>query len=75
MDVASASNSGPGASDSISVRPPMRRRGRTASASTMIPIPPSHWLNCRHIAIDLSSPVRSATTLDPVVVIPDMASK
>ncbi len=41
----------------------------------MIPMPPSHWLNCRHIAMDLSSPARSATTLDPVVVIPDMASK
>ena len=75
IDALSASTSGPGASDSISFRPPILSRGSTASASTMIPIPPSHWLNWRHMAMDLSSARRSVATLEPVVVIPDMPSK
>ena len=41
----------------------------------MIPMPPNHCVNCRHIESDLSSVETSATTLDPVVVMPDMASK
>ena len=41
----------------------------------MIPIPPSHWLNWRHIATEWSRAGTSVRTLAPVVVIPDMASK
>ena len=41
----------------------------------MIPMPPTHWLNWRHMSIDESSAGMSVTTLAPVVVIPDMASK
>ena len=41
----------------------------------MIPIPPTHWLNWRHMSTDESRAAKSVTTLDPVVVIPDMASK
>ena len=44
--------SGPGSSDSNSWRPPIRSRGRTASASTMIPMPPSHWVNWRQMSIE-----------------------
>ena len=75
MDAVRASSSGPGASDSISWRPPTRSRGSTASASTMIPMPPNHCVNCRHMESDLSRVETSATTLDPVVVMPDIASK
>ncbi len=75
IDVARGSSSGPGASDSISCRPPTRSRGRTASARTMIPMPPSQAVNCRHIAIEWLIAGMSVSMLDPVVVIPDIASK
>ena len=67
---ASWSTSGPGSSDSNIWRPPTRSRGRTASASTMIPIPPSHWLSCRQMRSERSSASTSATTVAPVVVKP-----
>jgi hypothetical protein len=41
----------------------------------MIPMPPNHCVNWRHIESDLSRVETSETTLEPVVVIPDMASK
>ena len=44
--------SGPGTSESRSWRPPTRSRGNTASASTMMPIPPSHCVNCLHSSIE-----------------------
>ena len=47
MRGASLSNSGPGDSFSISERPPAESRGRIASASTMMPMPPSHWVRLR----------------------------
>ena len=47
--------SGPGSSDSMTWRPPIRSRGRTAIASTMIPIPPSHCVNWRHMSMDRES--------------------
>ena len=40
---------GPGSSDSIIWRPPTLSRGSTATARMMIPMPPSHWVNWRHI--------------------------
>ncbi len=72
---ASSSISGPGISDSISWRPPTRSRGSTASASTTIPIPPSHWVNCRHISIEWSTASMSVRIDAPVVVNPDIVSK
>ena len=46
---------GAGFSDSRSCRPPTRRRGRTASASTMIPIPPTHCVNWRQRSSEWST--------------------
>ena len=75
MVAASGSISGPGVSDSISWRPPTRRRGRTASASTTMPMPPIHWLNWRQSMSERSTVSYSIRTVAPVVVIPDIASK
>ena len=66
---------GPGSSDSIICRPPTRSRGSTAIASTMIPMPPSHCVNWRHIPSERLISSKSVTTLAPVVVKPDMPSK
>ena len=41
----------------------------------MIPIPPSHCVNCRHIASPRGSSSTSTTMLPPVVLNPDMPSK
>ena len=38
-------------------------------------MPPSHWVNCRHIKIDCESASKSVTTLAPVVVDADMPSR
>ena len=40
-----------------------------------MPMPPSHWLNCRQISIERSTAAMSVRTLAPEVVMPDMASK
>ena len=47
----------------------------TASATTMIPIPPSHCRIPRHKSSPLGMSSRPDRTVDPVVVRPDMASK
>ena len=41
----------------------------------MIPIPPSHCVNWRHISSEWLSRSRSVSMLAPVVVKPDIASK
>ena len=41
----------------------------------MIPIPPSHCVNWRHMSIDWSSAEMSVRIEAPVVVNPDIASK
>ena len=66
----SAPTSGPGSSASIICRPPTRRRGRMATARMMIPIPPSHCVNWRHMDSERESSSKSVTTLAPVVVEP-----
>ena len=38
----------------------------------MMPMPPSHWVNCRQITIERSTAGMSVSTLAPVVVKPDM---
>ena len=70
-----AAISGPGSSDSIICRPPTRSRGRTATARMMIPMPPSHCVNWRHIESERESSSKSVTTLAPVVVAADMPSR
>jgi len=51
--------------------------GRIAIISTMIPIPPSHWVSCRHIrrACECRSKLISPITVAPVVVNPLIDSK
>jgi hypothetical protein len=46
-----------------------------ARKRTMIPIPPSHCVNWRQRITDWSTPSMSVSTLAPVVVKPDIASK
>ena len=75
MRVLRLSISGPGSSDSNSCRPPTRSRGKTASASTMIPSPPSHCVSCRQISSECESDSTSVSTVPPVVVKPAMPSK
>ena len=75
MRVFSVSISGPGISCSRSCRPPTRRRGRTARARTMIPIPPSHWVSWRQKSRPRGSASTFVSTLPPVVLNPDMPSK
>ena len=75
MRGASFSNSGPGDSLSISTRPLSESRGRIASAATMMPMPPSHWVSARQKRIAREWLSMSAIALEPVVVNPDMASK
>jgi hypothetical protein len=41
----------------------------------MMPIPPNHCVNWRHIARERERPSKSVTTVAPVVVNPDMPSK
>ena len=38
-------------------------------------MPPSHWVNWRHIASDFESSSKSVTTLAPVVVAADIPSR
>ena len=68
---------GPGASASMSWAPPTESSGRMATASTTIPIPPSHWVSCRHRRIEreCAENEMSPITVAPVVVKPLMPSK
>ena len=53
----------------------MRSRGSTATASTMMPMPPSQWLNWRQKTIERSSASMSVSTVAPVAVKPETDSK
>ena len=55
--------------------PPTRSIGITAIAITMIPIPPSHCKSARHNKIPCGAVSRPTITVDPVVEMPDIASK
>ena len=55
--------------------PPTPSKGRMATASTMIPIPPSQFRVWRHRLIDGANVSRPTITVAPVVVRPDMVSK
>ena len=55
--------------------PPVRSQGRMAIAITTMPIPPSHCSSARQSRMlrgIVSSPI---STVEPVVVTPDMVSK
>ena len=55
--------------------PPVRSQGRIAIAMTTMPTPPSQFSSARHSRMlcgMLSSPT---STVEPVVVTPDMVSK
>ena len=66
---------GPGASAEKSCMPPIPKRGRIATESTIIPIPPTQWV----ILLQNKSPSGTASISfkmeAPVVVNPEMVSK
>ncbi len=78
----SPSGEGPGASTWNSRLPPTPRDGSTATNSTTMPSPPSHWVNARHSSrpggtASMSQPLAGspARMVAPVVVRPLIASK
>ena len=54
--------------------PPIFSMGKTAIAVTTIPMPPIHWRIDLHISIPLGISSSPSNTVDPVVVIPEVAS-
>jgi hypothetical protein len=66
---------GPGVSALNICRPPMPSRGSTATASTIRPMPPSQTSIPRQRFIEGGSLSSPDSTVAPVVVSPDMASK
>ena len=54
--------------------PPMLSIGRIATPMTMMPMPPSHCRIARHNRIPGGAASRPAITVEPVVVMPDIAS-
>ena len=65
----------PGAAPLYSCMPPTPSSGSTASAMTMMPRPPNHSSAWRQKFSDGGSWSRPVSTVEPVVVRPDMASK
>jgi hypothetical protein len=55
--------------------PPLRSQGRIAIAMTTIPTPPSHCISARHNRRLRGMVSRPTSTVEPVVVMPDMVSK
>ena len=53
----------------------MPSRGSTATVSTTIPIPPSHWVSERQNSTDRGRASMSVRIVAPVVVNPDIVSK
>ena len=68
-------SSRPGARPLCSCMPPTPSSGSTASAMTMIPSPPSQCSTCRQKFSDGGRSSSPVSTVEPVVVSPDMASK
>ncbi len=73
--VSLASFIGPGVSALYTCMPPTPSIGRIATASTMMPMPPSQLSRCRHKLIACGKPSRPDSTVAPLVVSPDMVSK
>lgn len=70
-----SSFTGPGASALESCRPPTPRSGITATATTMTARPPSQMSECRQKLIEGASASSPSSTVEPVVVSPDIVSK
>ena len=66
---------GPGASATNSSMPPMPNNGRMAIVSTMMPIPPIHWVILLQNKILFGKDSMLSKIEAPVVVKPDMVSK
>jgi hypothetical protein len=66
---------GPGVSALNSWLPPTPSSGRIATASTMMPMPPISTMKQRHLLTEVGSPSSPVSTVAPVVVMPDTASK
>ena len=66
---------GPGVSARKIWRPPMPSSGSTATISTMTPMPPIQCMKVRHRLIDTGSASSPVSTVAPVVVSPEAASK
>src|SRR5690606_39418505 len=66
---------GPGVSARTTWCPPTPSNGRMATARTRLPRPPIHYRVALHRLIEAGSWARLASTVAPVVVSPDMASK
>ena len=54
--------------------PPICSAGSRLIAVTTIPTPPSHWSNARHSRKPGESRSRPVITVEPVVVMPEVAS-
>ena len=65
---------GPGASAPSNCIPPTASRGRIAMPSTMMPMPPSHWVSERQSSSAAGSASTFCSTEAPVVVNPDADS-
>ena len=70
-----ASLTGPGTSAFISWRPPTPSIGRMATASTMMPRPPIQCSSVRHRLSEGGSLSSPESTVAPVAVSPETASK
>src|SRR5688572_15564110 len=73
--VSFSSFTGPGVSALYICMPPTPSSGRTATASTMMPMPPIQCSVWRHRFTDCGRSSRWLSTVEPVVVRPDTASK
>ena len=71
---ASRSLSGPGISARMSSCPPTPSRGSTLTASTIMPMPPYHWVSCLQISIPRPWVSMSTSTVDPLAVKPEIDS-
>ncbi len=70
-----ASFIGPGTSALNICRPPIPSSGRIATASTTTPMPPIQCMKVRQKLIDNGRLSRPDSTVDPVAVSPEVASK
>ena len=66
---------GPAASALKSWLPPTPSNGSTATAKIRMPMPPIHCKNVRHMFTDKGSASKPVSTVAPVVVRPETASK
>ena len=55
--------------------PPMRRKGKTSTASVMMPNPPSQVSSHRHSRMPIGAVSSPVMTVEPVAVRPDIVSK